>query len=248
MNETIKNQLDHRTIREFKNEKIDDSIIESLLDVANMSPSSNGMQLFSIIKITDQNLKEELAKNGLQEYMARAPYLWIFIVDLFRNYNIAKENYQENDEMIGFDKFIQGFTDSIIAAQNVSIAAESLGLGVNYFGNIHNNTKHIIELLNLPKLTYPAVGLGFGLANQKPQLKPRMDINLKTFENYYQVFDNYNEKISAYDKEMTTYYDLRDANRRVDSFSKQIPVKQGSLIANRNKMFETLIDQGFIVK
>lgn len=75
-----------------------------------------------------------------------------------------------------------------------------------------------------------------------------MDINLKTFENYYQVFDNYNEKISAYDKEMTTYYDLRDANRRVDSFSKQIPVKQGSLIANRNKMFETLIDQGFIVK
>ena len=77
MNETIKNQLDHRTIREFKNEKIDDSIIESLLDVANMSPSSNGMQLFSIIKITDQNLKEELAKNGLQEYMARAPYLWI---------------------------------------------------------------------------------------------------------------------------------------------------------------------------
>ena len=215
MNETIKNQLDHRTIREFKNEKIDDSIIESLLDVANMSPSSNGMQLFSIIKITDQNLKE---------------------------------NYQENDEMIGFDKFIQGFTDSIIAAQNVSIAAESLGLGVNYFGNIHNNTKHIIELLDLPKLTYPAVGLGFGLANQKPQLKPRMDINLKTFENYYQVFDNYNEKISAYDKEMTTYYDLRDANRRVDSFSKQIPVKQGSLIANRNKMFETLIDQGFIVK
>ena len=159
MNETIKNQLDHRTIREFKNEKIDDSIIESLLDVANMSPSSNGMQLFSIIKITDQNLKEELAKNGLQEYMARAPYLWIFIVDLFRNYNIAKENYQENDEMIGFDKFIQGFTDSIIAAKNVSIAAESLGLGVNYFGNIHNNTKHIIELLDLPKLTYPAVGL-----------------------------------------------------------------------------------------
>lgn len=247
MNETIKNQLDHRTIREFKNEKIDDSIIESLLDVANMSPSSNGMQLFSIIKITDQNLKEELAKNGLQEYMARAPYLWIFIVDLFRNYNIAKENYQENDEMIGFDKFIQGFTDAIIDAQNVAIACESLGLGVNYFGNIHNDTKKVIELLDLPKLTYPAVGLGFGLPNQEPQLKPRMDIDLKTFENSYQIFDNYNEKIADYDREMTTYYDLRDANRRVDSFSTQIPKKQGIVIANRDKMFETLLDQGFII-
>lgn len=247
MNETIKNQLNHRTIREFKDEKLDDGVIESLLKVANMAPTSNGMQFFSIVRVTDLNLKKKFAANGLQDYMSRAPHLWIFIVDLYRNYNIAKENGQENDEMIGFDKFIQGFTDAIIAAQNVAVSCESLGLGVNYFGNIHNDTKKVIELLDLPELTYPAVGLGFGLPNQEPQLKPRMDINLKTFENSYQTFDNYNEKIAEYDKEMTTYYDLRDANRRVDSFSTQIPKKQGTVIANRNKMFETLIDQGFII-
>ena len=92
MNETIKNQLNHRTIREFKDEILDQSVINNLLDVANMAPTSNGMQFCTIIEVTDQNLKDELAKNGLQEYMARAPHLWIFIVDLFRNYNIAKEN------------------------------------------------------------------------------------------------------------------------------------------------------------
>lgn len=245
MNETIKNQLNHRTIREFKDENIDNGIIESLLEVANMAPTSNGMQFFSIVRVTDPELKEQFALNGQQEYMARAPHLWIFVVDLFRNYNIAKENGQENDEMIGFDKFIQGFTDAIISAQNVAVAAESLGLGVNYFGNIHNDTKHIIKLLDLPELTYPAVGLGFGIPNQNPQLKPRMDINLKSFENKYQIYDNYNQKIADYDKEMTTYYDLRDANRRVDSFSKQIPKKQGSIIANRANMFNTLLKQGF---
>lgn len=245
MNETIKNQLSHRTIREFKDEILDQSVINNLLDVANMAPTSNGMQFCTIIEVTDQNLKDELAKNGLQEYMARAPHLWIFVVDLFRNYNIAKENGQENDEMLGFDRFIQGMTDCIIAAQNVTIAAESLGLGVNYFGNIHNDTKNVIELLNLPQLTYPAVGLGFGIPNQEPQIKPRMDINLKAFENSYKVYDNYNQTIADYDKEMTTYYDLRDANRRVDSFSAQIPKKQGTPIANRNKMFETLLSQGF---
>ena len=248
MNETINVQLDHRTIREFKDEKLDDSILNKLLDVANRAPTSNGLQLSSIIKITDQEIKNQLAKNGEQEYMRRAPYLWIFIVDLFRNYTIATENGEENDQMIGFDRFMQGYNDAMIAAQNVTVAAETLGLGVNYFGNIHNNTQRVIDLLDLPKLTYPVVGLGFGLPNQEPQLKPRMSMDIKTFENHYEVYDNYMEKIADYDKEMTTYYDLRDANRRSDSFSSQIRKKQGSVIAQRDRMFETLVNQGFIIK
>ena len=248
MNTSIENQLNHRTIREFKDEKLDESLINKLLEVANRSASSNGMQFFSIINVTDQAIKEHLAENGNQEYMARAPHLWIFVADLYRNYNIAKENGQENDEMIGFDKFIQAMTDSIIAAQNVTVAAESLGLGTNYFGNIHNDTQKVIELLDLPKLTYPAVGLSFGIPNQEPQLKPRLDIKLKTFENSYKIYDSYNEMIKDYDNEMTTYYDLRDANRRSDSFSKQIPKKQGSVIKNRGKMFETLLNQGFKIR
>lgn len=247
MNETIKTQLDHRTIREFKDEKLDDSIIETLLDVANRSATSNGMQLSSIIQVTDQEIKDALADNGTQAYMARAPHLWIFVVDLNRNYQIAKENGSENDEMIGFDKFIQGFTDSIIAAQNVVNAAESLGFGTNYFGNIHNDTARVIELLKLPPLTYPAVGLSFGIPNQDPQLKPRMSMDLKSFENSYEVYDNYNEKIDDYNKEMTSYYDLREDGKRSDTFSEQIPKKQGSIIKNRGKMFETLINQDFKV-
>ena len=107
MNTSIENQLKHRTIREFKDEKLDESLVNKLLEVANRSASSNGMQFFSIINVTDQAIKDQLAENGGQEYMARAPHLWIFVADLYRNYNIAKENGQENDEMIGFDKFIQ---------------------------------------------------------------------------------------------------------------------------------------------
>ena len=245
MNQTIKHQLDHRTIREFKDEKLDQEIEQTLLEVANRSATSNGMQLFSIVRVTDQKIKDALSENGNQEYMARAPHLWVFVVDLNRNYSLAKENETENDEMIGFDKFIQGFTDAIIAAQNVTNAAESLGLGTNYFGNIHNDTAKVIELLNLPKLTYPAVGLSFGIPNQKPQLKPRMDVGLRSFENSYEVYDNYSEKLADYDKELTQYYDLRENGRRSDSFSTQIPKKQGSIIKNRGKMFETLINQGF---
>ncbi|WP_311481585.1 nitroreductase family protein [uncultured Anaerococcus sp.] len=247
MNQTINDQLKHRTIREFTDEKIDEATIKTLLDVVNMSASSNGMQNMSIIRVTDPKIKEELAENGNQAYMARASELWIFIVDLKRNYEIAKELGVENDVMISFDKFIQGFTDAIIAAQNLTLAVESLGLGANYFGNIHNDTKKVIKILKMPKLTYPAVGVGFGVPNQDPQIKPRLDINLKTFENSYKTYDSYLEMIKNYDQEMTTYYDLRDAGRKSESFSSQIIKKQGKTIKNRNKMFETLIDQGFVL-
>lgn len=247
MNQTIKNQLNHRTIREFTDEKIDETTINTLLDVVNMSASSNGMQNMSVIRITDPKIKEMLAENGNQEYMARATELWIFIVDLNRNYQIAKEMGNENDNIISFDKFIQGFTDAIIAAQNLTVAVESLGLGANYFGNIHNDTKNVIEILKMPKLTYPAVGVGFGVSNQNPQIKPRLDIKLKTYENSYKTYDSYLDMIKNYDQEMTTYYDLRDSGRKSESFSSQISKKQGTSIKNRNKMFETLKEQGFIL-
>ena len=247
MNQTIKNQLNHRTIREFTDEKIDETTINTLLDVVNMSASSNGMQNMSVIRITDPKIKEMLAENGNQEYMARATELWIFIVDLNRNYQIAKEMGNENYNIISFDKFIQGFTDAIIAAQNLTVAVESLGLGANYFGNIHNDTKNVIELLKMPKLTYPAVGVGFGVPNQNPQIKPRLDIKLKTYENSYKTYDSYLDMIKNYDQEMTTYYDLRDSGRKSESFSSQISKKQGTSIKNRNKMFETLKEQGFIL-
>lgn len=247
MNQTIKNQLNHRTIREFTDEKIDETTINTLLDVVNMSASSNGMQNMSVIRITDPKIKEMLAENGNQEYMARATELWIFIVDLNRNYQIAKEMGTENDNIISFDKFIQGFTDAIIAAQNLTVAVESLGLGANYFGNIHNDTKNVIEILKMPKLTYPAVGVGFGVPNQNPQIKPRLDIKLKAYENSYKAYDSYLDMIKNYDQEMTTYYDLRDSGRKSESFSSQISKKQGTSIKNRNKMFETLKEQGFIL-
>lgn len=245
MTETIKNQLQHRTIREFTTDKIPEENLKKILEVANMTASSNGMQNCSIIRVTDQKIKDQLAEIGLQEYMRRAPELLIFIVDNYRNYSLAKEMGTENDIMISFDKFLQGFTDACLAAQNVTVACESLGYGANYFGNIHNDTKKVIEILNLPKYTYPVVGVGFGIPNQQPQLKPRIPLELKVFENTYEKFDNYLETFKDYDQVMQTYYDLRDANNRVDAFSTQVSKKQGSIISNRQKMYQTFIEQGF---
>ena len=84
-------QLNHVTIREFKQEPVDPELVETLKDVANHTATSTGMQSFSIIRIVDEKKRKALAEIGGQDYIARAPELWVFIVDVYRNSRIARE-------------------------------------------------------------------------------------------------------------------------------------------------------------
>ncbi|QQK06969.1 NADPH-dependent oxidoreductase [Miniphocaeibacter halophilus] len=249
MNDTIKTQLNHRTIREFKEKEVPENLLEKFISVIQRTASSTGMQTSSVIRVTDNNIKKQIAEVCKQEYVGRAPELFIFIVDAYRNNRIAEDKtgskFSASHDM---DRFFQGWTDSCLAAQNLTNAVESEGLGGVFLGSVLNDTDKIIEILKLPELTFPVLGVAFGYPNQEPQLKPRMDMNLRVFENEYKKFDNYMEEIKDYDEEMQTYYDLREANRRVDSFSKQVIGKLENVLENRAKILNSAIRQGFDLK
>ena len=53
-------------------------------------------------------------------------------------------------------------TDTAIAAQNAVVAAESLGIGSCYIGDIMENCEEQRRLLQLPEYVFPAVMLVFG--------------------------------------------------------------------------------------
>lgn len=246
--EMIKKQLEHRTIREFKNQSIPSDIFNQLIEVGRRTATSNGMQGCSIIRVTDETLRKEIAEVCKQEYVARAPELLIFIVDQNRNWQIAKEKSCFEESAKDMDRFFQGFTDACLTAQNIVNAAEAMDLGTVYLGSILNDSEKICELLKLPELTFPVVGLGIGYPNQSPGLKPRMDMKLRMFENNYKTFDNYLEEIKDYDEEMNTYYDLRNANRRVDCFSDQVVTRLKNVAPNRQEMLQAIRKQGFDLK
>ena len=247
-NETIHLQLEHRTIREFTTEQVSGEIMDKLFEVAQRTATSNGMQSYSIIRVTDPELKKLIAEVGKQEYIAREPELLIFVLDSFRNSRIAVEKNYNGDSDKDMDRFFQGWTDACLAAQNLVLAAESVGLGVNYLGSILNDPQKMIELLKLPELTFPVVGVGLGYPNQSPQLKPRMAMVLRVFENKYDQFDNYLEAINSYDQEIQTYYDLRNASRRVDSFSDQVVAKLVNAMPKRQDIINVIKKQGFDLK
>lgn len=245
INNMIEKQLQHRTIREFKDESIPKEVFNTLMEVARRTATSNGTQQFSIIHVTDTEVKKEIAAVCKQEYVARATELLIFIADQYRNDRIIKEMGSSTENAADMDRFFQGFTDACLAAQNVVNAAESINLGVVYLGSVLNDSKRICEILKLPKLTFPVVGLGIGYPNQSPQLKPRFENRLRVFENSYIIFDNYLEEIKDYDEEMTSYYDLRDANKRVDCYSEQVVAKISNSILKRQEILNIIKEQGF---
>lgn len=248
MNETIQRQLEHRTIREFKDQKIPHEVFEQLMEVARRTASSTGMQGCSIIRVTDPEMKSKIAEICKQEYVARAPELLILIVDQYRNNQIAEEKNCFVETSRDMDRFFAGFTDACLMAQNLVTAAESVGLGTVYLGSILNDSEKICELLKLPELTFPVIGLGIGYPNQNPQLKPRMEMKLRVFENTYKVFGNYLDEIKEYDEEMRTYYDLRDPGRSVDSFSNQVVARFNQANPKRQEMLKVVRKQGFDLK
>ena len=103
MNETIRKQLDHRTIREFTEDPIPKEIVDQLFQVARRTASSTGMQASSIIRVNDPERKGN-CKVCRQEYVARAPIM-DFIVDLYRNSRIAKEKNCFAESIRDMDRF-----------------------------------------------------------------------------------------------------------------------------------------------
>lgn len=71
---------------------------------------------------------------------------------------------------------------------------------------------------------------------------------MRIFEDTYHYPDNAKEIMDAYDQEMTTYYDLRDSNRRVDSFYEQVVKKSNLRQSRREELIEDLRKQGFNVQ
>lgn len=249
MNNTIKQQLNHRTIRQFTDEPISQEIIDTLVSVAQATSTSNYMQSYSIISITDKVKKKAIASIGAQPYIENVGHLFIFVIDQHRNATIAKEGNIEDIEVLQtFDRMMIGYTDAILAAQNTMVAIESMGMGGVFLGSILNDAQAIIDELELPEYVFPVLGLGFGYPNQEPQLKPRMPQHLMHFENRYPKVDSITNAMCDYDETVTEYYDLRDANKRIDSFTNQIKQSMSRRHPGRMQLKETMNKQKLGIK
>ncbi|MCH4250449.1 MAG: NADPH-dependent oxidoreductase [Microbacteriaceae bacterium] len=244
LNTTIETQLAHRTIRAFTDEPLEEAQLSVLLDVARRAPTSSFYQQTTILRIEDPQIRETVYQASGQPYVGgELGTLLIFVVDLYRNARIREEAGVSTDPLETMPLFLQGVEDTVLAAQNLVVAAESLGLGTVYLGSIGGDPRSLISALHLPERTYPLVGLLVGHPAQSPQLKPRLPLEISTGTDTYPAQENFHVSLREYDATVHTYYDLRDTSRRVDSFTHQMAGKLGTGRAELAPVLEVLHEQ-----
>lgn len=186
-NATIEALLGRRSIRKFKDEAIDDDTRATLETVAQHAASSQFLNDWSAIRLTDPAIKAKLAEFGHQPYIATAPLLYVFVIDEHRNARIAERKGIDpaSDEFhLKYSyRFTQAQNDAVLALHAMETAAYSLGLGCVILGSLLNNIPGLIDVLNLPEYTYPVLGLAIGKPDQNPTVKPRMPRTMQFFEN-----------------------------------------------------------------
>ncbi len=82
---------------------------------------------------------------------------------------------------------IFGIQDAALMAENMVIAAESLGLGSCFLGNAFYRVKQIQKRYKLPKRVVPLVELVMGYPAEEFPTRPRYPLEFTPFEDQYPV-------------------------------------------------------------
>jgi len=188
MNETLKQLYERKSVRVFTEREIEEDTVREILTAAAMAPTAGNQQLYTVLRITDQSIKESLAVScDNQPFIAEGKLVLVFCADCLKWYDAFRLSGCEPREP-GVGDLMLAMSDALIAAQNAVVAAESYGIGSCYIGDIMENAEVHIKTLGLPRYVFPAAMLVFGYPTeqQKERKKPqRADNRYIVHENTY---------------------------------------------------------------
>ena len=148
-----------RSIRAFKEDAIDESQLNTILEASNLAPSSGGLQTFEIYQIKNTRMKERLVSAAKdQTFIAQAPLLLVFCANPSR----SVERFGERSQLFSVQ-------DATIASAYAQLTVYALGLSTVWIGAF--DEKKVSEILQLPPGQRPVAILPIGYENEKPKEK-----------------------------------------------------------------------------
>ena len=173
MNNTIRELLARKSVRIYTDQEISAEAKAAILLAAVNAPTAGNQQLYTIIDVTDQALKDALAEScDHQPFIATGKMVLIFCADCRKWY----EGFRAADaspRKPGVGDLLLAVSDATIAAQNAVVAAESLGIGSCYIGDIMEQCEVHQEMLHLPRYVFPCCMLVFGYPTQQQLDRPK---------------------------------------------------------------------------
>ena len=178
----------HRTVRRYKSDPIPEETLTRILEAGTRASNTGNMQLYSLIVTTDPAVKEELAPLHFNQPMVtQAPVVITFCADIHR-FSLWCRQRGAEPRYDNFVWFVNAAIDSLLASENVALAAEDEGLGICYLGTTAYNADQIIQILSLPRLVVPivtvTVGYPDGLPEQVERLPLQAVVHHETYADY----------------------------------------------------------------
>lgn len=193
-NDTIRLLMARKSVRVFEKEPMPEEDVQAILAAAVQAPTAGNMTLWSAIRVTDEAKKQRLAKTcDNQPFIATAPLVLVFCADYKRWFDLFKTlDLGEELRVPGEGDFMLAVVDTVIAAHASVVAADALGYGSCYIGDILENCEQQREILGLPEYVKPVCMAVYGkpTQQQKERKKPvRFDVKDVVHENTYHPMD-----------------------------------------------------------
>ena len=248
VNPTLKTLLEHRSVRQFLPKPLTPGTIELLVAAGQSAATSSNLQTWSVVAVQDAERKSHVATLcGDQGFIRDASLFLVFCADLSR---LTKVSDQEGTPAAGLEyteMFLMASLDASLAAQNVSVAAESLGLGICYVGAARNKPQELASYLGLPERVVALFGMAIGWPNLekpasvKPRLSQREIVHHEKWDDGEQRehIEAYNKTLAAFDagqqRTAAPTWTKRSANR----------VATEKSLTGRHVYRQVLSDRGF---
>jgi len=235
MNEIIQSLFDRKSTRQYNGKSISPEDKAIILEAALQAPTAGNQNLYTILDVTDPTLKEALSVYcDNQPFIAAAPLTLVFLADCRRwydSYTLASAEARPPEE----GDLLLAVADAVIAAQNSVVAAEALGIGSCYIGDILEREEDVRKALNLDGYVFPAafVVYGYPTQGQKERAKPkRPPIPYLVQENQYRRLSEKEHRQMFLDKgSIKREEDFRDY---ITAFCKRKYMSDFSIEMNRS--------------
>ncbi|WP_321857441.1 nitroreductase family protein [Paraburkholderia tropica] len=207
-NETIRLLQSHRSERDFTNEPVSDEILNAIVRAAQQSPTHRHGQQISLVVVRDAHTRQRLFEvtAGPQPQIARAPVFILVAVDFHKTSVAVRHGGGEQHIHESLEGWTVGAVDAGITLATLSTAARSFGLGAVAIGAIRHDPQPVIDLLGLPRWTFPIVGICIGYVVEPSEVKPRLPVSTYRHDERYDAQALTSQILEEYDRTLLAHW------------------------------------------
>jgi nitroreductase len=148
--------LKRQSIRKYSSEPVSEEVKTKILEAGRQAPSAANVQPWHFIVVDDPALKERLASTGrFRSFIKDCSFV---VVGLYKSRNPIMKRW--------------GQVDTVIALQNMVLAAQVQGVGSCWIGDLSGNVKGI---LGIPGGAEIVALISFGIPDEVPSQKSKKD-------------------------------------------------------------------------